>query len=124
MDADQGASAPAPPEDAEASLRLFADHLKAGCARINAILGAHDGVKLIALERPLRLRLRYLDRRIALDLDDVHQLVRVAGLDLAGEYQFDTSAAVPALINLSKISTEEGYGEGLTPSSLLKQISE
>ena len=44
--------------------------------------------------------------------------------DLEGEWQFDPSAAVPSLINLSKISTEAGYGEALTPSSLLKLIAD
>ncbi len=45
------------------------------------------------------------------------------GLGLDGEYQFDPGAAVPALINLSKLSTEAGYGEPLTPSRLLKTIA-
>jgi hypothetical protein len=110
------------PEDAEAALRFFARGLQEGCKRLNAILGP-NGAKLIRFERPLRLRLRFGEKRVALDLDDVHQLVRVSGLGLDGDYQFDTAAAVPSLINLSKISTEAGYGEPLTPSSLLKQIA-
>jgi hypothetical protein len=60
---------------------------------------------------------------VSLDLDDVHQLVRIAGAALDGEYQFDPGAATPALINISKISTEAGYGEALTASSLLKLIA-
>jgi hypothetical protein len=50
--------------------------------------------------------------------------VIVAGCGLDGEYQFDAAANVPALINLSLLSTEEGYGEHLTGSSLLKKIAE
>ncbi len=111
------------PEDAEGSLRLFWEHLTAGCRRVNAVLGEREGVKLIRLERPLRLRLRLGEQRVSLDLDDVHQLVRLTGLGLDGEYQFDPSADVPALINLSKISTEQGYGERLTAASLLKSLA-
>jgi hypothetical protein len=111
------------PEDAEESLRLFYDQLVMGCKRLNAILGERNGVKLIRLERPLRVRLRFREERVSLELDDVHQLVRTSGHGLDGEYQFDPEATVPALINLSKISTEEGYGERLTPSSLLKSIA-
>ena len=109
-------------EDAEQSLRAFADTLRGGIARLNAILGK-DGAKLISLEKPLRIRLRFREHRVALDLDEVHQLVRIDGLDLAGEYQFDPDAPVPALINLSKISTEAGYGERLTAALLLKQLT-
>ncbi|HZZ01103.1 MAG TPA: hypothetical protein VFE36_16190 [Candidatus Baltobacteraceae bacterium] len=111
------------PEDAEESLRLFAEQLAAGIKRLNAIVGEGTGAKLIRLERPLRLRLRFRDHRVSLDLDDVNQLVRVNGLGLDGDYQFDPNADVPALVNLSKISTESGYGESLTASSLLKQIA-
>ena len=112
------------PEDAEESMLLLAQHLADGCTRVNAILGARTGVKLIRLERPARIRLRFGDERVALDLDEVSQLVRVRGLDLDGEYQFDPSSGVPALINLSKISTEAGYGEPLTASSLLRRIAQ
>lgn len=110
------------PEDAEESLRLFERRLQVGIKRLNAILGERTGVKLIRIEKPLRLRLRFRDERVSLELDDMHQLVRVAGLGLDGEYQFDPSAP-PALINLSKLSTEEGYGERLTPSLLLKELA-
>ncbi len=110
------------PEDAEESLQLFARQLASGCKRLNSILGP-QGVKLIRLERPLRLRLRFRDARVALNLDEVQQLVHVTGLDLDGEYQFDLEAAVPALINISKISTDADYGTRLTASSLLKRIS-
>jgi hypothetical protein len=111
------------PEDAEESLRLFAEHILAGSKRLNAILGERRGVKVVRLERPLRLRLRFREDRVSLDLDDVNQLVRVKGLGLDGDYQFDPDAELPALINLSKISTEAGYGNRLTASSLLKQIA-
>jgi hypothetical protein len=112
------------PEDAEESMRALGEYLAAGCTRVNAILGQRSGVKLIRLERPARIRLRFRDERIALDLDEVAQLVQVRGLDLDGEYQFDLASAVPALINLSKISTDAGYGERLTASSLLKRIAQ
>ena len=111
------------PEDAEDSLRAFARNASEGCTRLNSILGKNT-VRLVSLEKPLRLRLRFGERRISLDLDQVHQLVRIAGLGLDGEYQFDPSSAVPALINLSKISTEAGYGERLTASSLLKLLAQ
>jgi hypothetical protein len=123
IDAATGEIAPKRPEDAEESLRLFADGLAMASKRLNSILGERNGVKLVRLERPLRLRVRFRDERISLELDDVHQLVRVSGMDLGGEYQFEPDAAVPALINLSKISTEHGYGERLTASSLLKRIA-
>ena len=122
IDAATGEIVARPPEDAEASLRLFAEHLQTGAKRLNAILG--DGaMKIVRLERPLRLRVRFQEKRVSLDLDEIQQLVRVGGLDLAGEYQFDPSSPVPALINLSKISTEAGYGERLTPPTLLKLIA-
>lgn len=123
IDAATGDVIPRRPEDAEESLRLFAEGAAMACKRLNAILGQRNGVKLIVLERPLRLRLRFRALRVTLDLDDPHQLVRVAGLDLGGEYQFDPAADVPALIDISKISTEAGYGERLTASSLLKQLA-
>ena len=111
------------PEDAEESLALFHTRLQEGAKRLDAILGK-GSVKLIRLERPLRLRVRFGQKRVSLDLDEVHQLVRVSGIGLDGEYQFDPHAATPALINLSKLSTEKGYGEALTASSLLKRIAE
>jgi hypothetical protein len=111
------------PEDAEGSLRLFIEHVNVGAKRLNSILG-RDGVKVVSLERPLRLRVRFRDLRAAFELDDVHQLVRVSGLDLDGEYQFDPGAPIPALVNVSKLSTEAGYGDALTPSSLLKTIAQ
>jgi hypothetical protein len=123
IDAATGEVAPRRPEDAEESLRLFAEHAAMGCKRLNAILGERNGIRIVRLERPLRLRLRFRQQRVGLELDDVHQLVRVAGLELDGEYQFDPTANVPALINLSKISTEEHYGERLTASSLLKRLA-
>ncbi len=110
-------------EDAAVSLRAFGGSLQVGAKRLNSILGK-EGVKFIRVEDPLRLRLRFGNKRVSLDLDEVRQLVRVAGLGLEGEYQFDPDAPVPALINLSKLSTEAGYGEPLTASSLLKLIAQ
>ncbi|HTX60408.1 MAG TPA: hypothetical protein VMH02_12140 [Verrucomicrobiae bacterium] len=124
IDSASGAPVEREPEDAQESLRLFADRVSAGAKRLNSILGAHNGVKVVVLERPLRLRLRFRQERVALALDDVHQLVRIAGLGLDGDYQFDPSAQEPALINLSIVSTEQGYGERLTASSLLKRIAQ
>ena len=117
------APATGPAEDAEEWLRRFGRNLQDAAKRLNAIVGA-GSVKVVTLERPLRLRLRFGDKRVALELDDVQQLVRISGLGLDGEYQFDTGAATPSLINLSKISTEAGYGEALTASSLLKTVAQ
>lgn len=111
------------PEDAQESLALFHRRLLEGSKRLNAILG-NGAVRVVRLERPLRVRLRLREKRVALDLDDVHQLVRITGSGLDGEYQFDAGASTPALINISKISTEAGYGEALTASSLLKLIAQ
>lgn len=70
------------------------------------------------------MRLRFGDKRVALDLDEVNQLIRITGCGLDGDYQFDLDAPVPSLINLSKISTEAGYGERVTSSWLLKTIAQ
>ncbi|MBV8489021.1 MAG: hypothetical protein JO199_00735 [Candidatus Eremiobacteraeota bacterium] len=123
IDAATGEPAERKPEDAEESLRLFGDRLVVGAKRLNSILGERDGVRIVRLERPLRVRIRFRDKRLALELDDMHQLVRVTGLELDGEYQFDPNAESPALINLSKISTDADYGEALTATSLLKAIA-
>jgi hypothetical protein len=109
--------------DAAESLEAFAQALGVGVRRLNSILGK-NGVTFVRLEKPLRVRLRFRDKRVSLDLDQERQLAIVRGLELDGEYQFDTGSAVPALINLSKLSTEEGYGEPLTPTSLLKTIAQ
>jgi hypothetical protein len=111
-------------DDAEAALNAFAQSLQTGVKRLNSILGERTGVKFIRLEKPLRIRLRFGEKRVGLNLDDIQQLVRIEGLDLDGEWQFDPDADVPSLINLSKISTESGYGERLTPSVLLKTIAQ
>ncbi len=111
-------------EDAESAFAAFGDLLRAGSKRLNSILGERNGVKFIRLDKPPRLRLRMDRRRVSLDLDEVHQLVRISGLELDGEWQFEPDARVPSLVNLSKVSTETGYGEALTPSSLLKAISQ
>jgi hypothetical protein len=108
--------------DADASFAALADGLSIGTKRLNSILGK-NGVTFVRLEKPLRLRLRFAGRRIALDLDRGRQLVLVSGLELDGEYQFDPSSDTPALINLSKLSTEAGYGEALTAATLLKAIA-
>jgi hypothetical protein len=121
---DAGTSEAPPFDDAESGLRAFAQSIMAGCTRINAILGERHGVKLIRLEKPLRLRVRFGEKRVSLDLDDVNQLVRVSGLGLDGDYQFVPAATTPALINISIVSTEAGYGEPLTASSLLKTIAQ
>lgn len=111
-------------EDADSAFAAFGSQLQMASKRLNSILGERNGVKFIRLEKPPRLRLRFGDKRVSLDLDEVHQLVRIAGMDLDGEWQFNPDAAVPSLINLSKISTEADYGEALTPSSLLKRIAQ
>jgi hypothetical protein len=109
--------------DADASFAALADALSIGTKRLNSILGK-AGVTFVRLEKPLRVRLRFAGRRVALDLDRERQLVVVSGLDLDGEYQFDPSAVGPALVNLSKLSTDAGYGEALTAATLLKAIAE
>jgi hypothetical protein len=121
---DAGGDDAAPqPEDAEQLLALFHQRLQEGVKRLESILGP-GSVRIVRFEKPLRLRVRFRDKKVSLDLDDVHQLVRVSGLELDGDYQFDQSAATPALINISKISTDAGYGEALTASSLLKRIAQ
>jgi hypothetical protein len=109
--------------DTAQALNAFGESLQIGSKRLNAILGK-SGVTFIRLEKPMRIRLRFREKRVSLDTDETRQLVIVKGLDLDGEYQFDTNAAMPSLINLSKLSTEAGYGEALTPSSLLQLIAE
>jgi hypothetical protein len=120
--ASAGDTEPVAFEDAEQALAAFGERLAAGAKRLNAILG-RERLKFIKLLRPLRLRLRFEDKRVSLDLDEVHQLVLISGLELDGEWQFDPGAQVPSLINLSKISTEAGYGRALTASSLLQLIA-
>jgi len=110
------------PADAAEALEALGIALQRGLKLLNAILGK-DGVTYVRLERPLRLRLRWRDKRVSFDLDAARQLVLVRGEGLDGEYQFDPGAGVPALINLSLLSTEEGYGEALTASRALKTIA-
>ncbi len=109
--------------DAAASLAAFADALALGAKRLNSILGKNAMV-FVRLERPLRVRLRFHEKRVGLGVDEPRQLVLVNGLGLDGEYQFDPGSETPALINLSILSTDAGYGEPLTPAVLLKTISE
>lgn len=108
--------------DLAASLEAFAQALQVGTRRLNSILGK-NGITFVRLEKPLRVRLRFGDKRVSLDADEARQLAIVRGLGLDGEYQFDAGSAVPALLNLSKLSTEEGYGVPLTPAALLKSIA-
>ena len=112
-----------PADDAGARLAELGAEMQLAAKRLNSILGPSAGVKFIRLERPLRLRLRFGEKRISLDLDSERQLVIVAGEKLDGEYQFDTGAETPTLINLSQLSTEAGYGEGISASILLKTIA-
>ena len=117
-------TAPAPADSgAQALFAALADTLAIGTKRLNSILGK-DGVTFVRLEKPLRLRLRFRGARIALDLDPARELVRIGGLDLDGEYQFDPGSEVPSLINLSKLSTDAGYGDALTAPALLKRIAQ
>ncbi|MEA2721884.1 MAG: hypothetical protein QOJ39_3748 [Candidatus Eremiobacteraeota bacterium] len=109
-------------DDAAARFAALTEVLATGSKRLNSILGRRDGVTLVRLENPPRLRLRFRDKRIALDLDAGRQLVLVTGAGLDGEYQF-LDGDVPALMNLSKFSTDAGYRDALTGSELLKTIS-
>jgi len=59
-------------DDAESGLRAFAKSTADGIVRINAIIGERDGIRLVSLEKPLRLRIRFKDKRIALEADS-HQ---------------------------------------------------
>lgn len=108
--------------DAASQLAAFGTGLHEGSKRLNAILGAANGVRFIRLEKPLRLRLRFREKRVSLDVDEERQLVVVRGGGLDGEYQF-AETDVPALINLSKLSTEDGYRDPMTPSALLKLVA-
>ncbi len=121
---DEASGGPIAYEDAESAFKAFGVRLQAASKRLNSILGERNGVKFVRLEKPPRLRLRFGEKRVSLDLDEVQQLVRITGLGFDGEWQFEPEAPVPSLVNLSKISTEEGYGEALTPSSLLKLIAQ
>ena len=115
--------APVRGDDAAARFGALAEVLSTGTKRLNSILGKRSGVTLVRLEQPSRLRLRFRDKRIALDLDEVRQLVVISGAGLEGEYQF-LDAEVPALMNLSKFSTDAGYRDAMTGSLLLKTISQ
>lgn len=114
---------PARGDDAESRFAALADVLATGSKRLNSILGKRNGVTFVKLEGPPRLRLRFREKRIALDLDTARQLVLIMGSGLDGEYQFIESD-VPALMNLSKFSTDAGYRDALTGSQLLKTIAE
>lgn len=116
-------AAPARGDDAAARFAGLAEVLATGSKRLNSILGARTGVTLVRLDAPPRLRLRFRDKRIALDLDEVRQLVVISGAGLDGEYQF-LDSPTPAMMNLSKFSTDAGYRDALTGSDLLKTISE
>lgn len=108
--------------DATAALAGFAEALAIGARRLNSILGK-NGVTFVRLEKPLRVRVRFREQRVSLDVDEARQLVIVRGMGLEGEYQFDSGSSEPALINLSKLSTDAGYGDALTPPQLLKIVA-
>jgi hypothetical protein len=116
-----GNAVPSTPQDAEESMAALHQRLLEGANRLNSILGG-GAVKIVRLERPRRLRIRFGEKRIALDLDEVQQLVRVSGCDLDGEYQFDLKSEVPALFDVSRVSTQSN--PPLTASSLLKSIAQ
>ena len=109
-------------DDAAARFAALSDVLAVGVKRLNSILGARTGVTFVRLENPPRVRLRFREQRIALDLDAARQLVVVSGGGLDGEYQF-VGADAPALMNLSKFSTDEGYRDALTGSDFLKTVA-
>ena len=109
--------------DAAASLAAFGDALAIGAKRLNSIMGA-GAMQYVRLEKPLRVRLRFQDKRVSMSIDEQRQLVIVKGVGLDGDYQFDSGASVPALVNLSILSTEAGYRDALTPNVLLKKIAE
>ncbi|MBV8949885.1 MAG: hypothetical protein JOZ99_03345 [Actinobacteria bacterium] len=109
-------------DDAAARFAALSDVLAVGAKRLNSILGTRTGVTFVRLENPPRVRLRFRDQRIALDLDAARQLVLVTGGGLDGEYQF-VGADAPALMNLSKFSTDEGYRDALTGSDFLKTVA-
>jgi hypothetical protein len=120
------AATPATPVDSSDVVRTLdalGEALAVGTKRLNSILGK-NGVTFVRLQRPLRLRLRFGEQRIRLDVDEARQLVIIKGLGLDGEYQFLSDSETPALMNLSKLSTEAGYHEPLTASSLLKTIAQ
>ena len=113
---------------AEAQLRAFAEDLQTGVKRLGSIVGPRS-LTFVRLEKPLRVRVRFrpadgAEVRVSLDLDEAQELIRIRGLELDGEYQFDTGAARPSLINLSKLSTEAGYGDAITASSLLRRVAQ
>lgn len=112
-----------PTDETAASLEAFGAALAVGARRLNSILGT-SAMTYVRLERPLRVRLRCAGKRVALDLDAARALVLISGCGFDGEYQFDPGASVPALINLSRLSTEPGYGDALTPNVMLKKLAE
>jgi hypothetical protein len=122
IDSATAQSPPGTAGDAAARFAALAEVVAVGAKRLNSILGRRTGVTVVRLDNPPRLRLRFRDQRIALDLDTARQLVLITGGGLEGEYQF-VESETPALMNLSRLSTEAGYGDALTGSSLLKTIS-
>ena len=110
-------------DDAASRFAALTEVIAVGTKRLNSILGARTGVTFVRLEAPPRIRLRFRAKRIALDLDTARQLVLISGEGLDGEYQF-LDADAPALMNLSKFSTDAGYRDALTGSGLLKAIAE
>jgi hypothetical protein len=110
-------------DDAASRFAALAEVISVGTKRLNSILGKRSGVTFVRLDNPPRMRLRFREKRIALDLDAGRQLVLVTGEGLDGEYQF-IDGETPALMNLSKFSTDAGYRDAMTGSILLKTISQ
>jgi len=119
---DGAALAPAANERTEAALRRFSASLAMGSKRLASILGQRV-LRHLTLEAPFRVRVRMAERRLAFDLDAARELVVVRGLGLDGDYQFDHGSAEPALVNLSLLSTEAGYGTALTPTRALELLA-
>ena len=78
-------------DDAASRFAALAEVLAIGTKRLNSILGKRTGVTFVRLESPPRLRLRFRDHRIALDLDAARQLVMVAG----AAWTASTSSSTP-----------------------------
>ena len=71
-------AAPRRGDDAAARFAALAEVLAVGTKRLNSILGKRTGVTFVRLEGPPRLRLRFREKRVALDLDAARQLVLIA----------------------------------------------
>ena len=103
IDSAAGTEAPVDASDAAAALEAFAKALQLAVRRLNSILGK-PGVTFVRLEKPLRIRLRFGEKRVELNLDADRQLVLVRGLGLEGEYQFDPELRRPGARSTSRSS--------------------